>query len=716
MNDDRGTTGPPVWKHVVMGVIALSLMAAGRPVAIAAASTPAARPITPRTAPDGALGSFAPLGSGFDSVVYALALKGDDTLYAGGEFTTAVGLPSGSLNKIAAWDDTWVPLGSGSLAGLNNLVSALAVKGDDTLYVGGLFTAAAGGTVGTLNRIAAWDDTWIPLGTGASNGLNDWVRALAVRDDDTVYAGGHFTAATGGGANSLNKVAAWDDTWFALGVGASQGLNNTVRSMTVLRDDTLYVSGQFTALSGGAANSLRYVASWDDTWATIGGGSGGGVNSPTSATAVLRDDTVIFGGGFNSTTSGTAANAIVARTPAAWSAFVSAGRNGLNSYIDAIVTDDTHGLVYVGGGFTGPHGGATGSLNYVAAWDVGIRAWIPFTVTGGSNGVTTASVGGSPNVVALALDDTQIYLGGNFTTAGGVPGFGNIARWSWDRPQGSHASTAEQGASVQVQGEGFIGVPPTGAVTVAGTPVAYTRDDSTHLTLTIPSSIAVGTHDIDVYGVGGWGEVGSVTVTAAPSPAPTPVPAGAPTSVSAVAGNASAIVTWTAPEFIGSFPISTYQVTSAPAAGTCLVAAPTTQCVVPSLRNGVAYTFTVRALTGAGWGADSSASDPVTPEGPAVPSIVITGMRDPIDSRYVLVNGTSSGLTGRLVKPWVSKSAGGGFSPGATSRLVAGDGSFDWRRRSAQTISVYFAYETVRSNTVTINNRRRSVLSTDQRR
>lgn len=708
MSDDRAVTRPSVWTHLVMGAVTLSLVAAGRPAGTAAASTPAARPITPRSIPDGGLGTFASLGSGFDSVVYALAIKGDDTLYAGGEFTTAVGLPSGSLSRIAAWDDTWVPLGSGSVTGLNNIVSALAVKGDDTLYVGGLFTAEAGGSVGTLNRIAAWDDTWVPLGTGPNNGLNDWVRALAVRDDDTVYAGGHFTAATGASANSLNKIASWDDTWIALGVGAHQGLNNTVRSMTVLRDDTLYVSGQFTAVNGGAANSLRYVASWDDTWATVGEGSGGGVNSPTSATAVLRDDTVIFGGGFNTTTSGTAANAIVARTPTSWSAFLSGGRNGLNSYIDAIVTDDTHGLVYVGGGFTGPRGGATGSLNYVAAWDVGIGAWIPFTATGGSNGVTTASIGGSPNVVALVLDDTQVYLGGNFTTAGGVPGFGNIARWTWDRPQGSNASTAEQGTSVQIQGEGFIGVPPSGAVTVSGTPVGYTRDDSTHLTLTLPSSIAAGTHSIDVYGIGGWGDVGYVTVTTAPSPPPAPLPAGAPTSVSAVAGNASAMVTWTSPESMGSFPISNYQVTSSPAGGTCLVAAPITECAVRSLRNGVAYRFTVRALTGAGWGADSSASDPVTPEGPAVPTIVITGMRDPIDSRYVLVEGASTGLTGRILKPWVSKSAGGGFSPGATSLVVPGDGSFEWRRRSTQTLSVYFAYQTVRSNTVTINSRRRS--------
>ena len=171
--------------------------------------------------------------------------------------------------------------------------------------------------------------------------------------------------------------------------------------------------------------------------------------------------------------------------------------------MDAIVTDDTRGLVYVGGWFDKAVGGTAGSLKYVTAWDAAIRAWIPLTVAGGANGVSVASVGGLPNVVALALDDSVLYLGGNFTTAGGVAGFGNIARWTWDPPQGSNAATAMQGTSVQVSGEGLVGIPGTGAVTVGAQPVSYARDDSAHLTLDIPLSLAAGTHAIQVNAAGG---------------------------------------------------------------------------------------------------------------------------------------------------------------------------------------------------------------------
>ncbi len=646
----------------------------------------------PRSAPDGALGSFTALGSGLNNVVYALALRGDDTLYVGGEFTAASGGGANSLNRIAAWDDTWIPLGTGAGNGVNNLVSALAVRGDDTLYIGGAFDAAAGQPAGSLSKIAAWDDTWVRLG----NGLNDWVRALAVSRDDTVYVGGHFTAAVGGAANSLNRIAAWDDTWVALG----GGLDNIARSLAVRDDDTLYVGGQFTAQFGGASNSLRSVGAWDDTWMPLGSAATNGLDSAVSAVSVFRDDTAMFGGGFSASASGTTLNKI-AGWRAGWAPFVAASGNGLNSTVDAIVTDDTRGLIYVGGWFDKAVGGTAGSLKYVTAWDAAIRAWIPLTVAGGANGVSVASVGVLPNVVALALDDSVLYLGGNFTTAGGVGGFGNIARWTWDPPQGSNAATAMQGASVQVSGEGLVGIPATGAVTVGAQPVSYARDDSTHLTLDIPLSLAAGTHAIQVNAAGGWGDIGTVQVTSAPVDPPAPTPAAAPLDVHAVAGDASAVVSWTEPVTAGSYPISFYQATSTPAGGTCLVAAPVTQCTVSGLRNGMEYSFTVHALTGAGWGATSDPSNAVTPSAPTRPSIVISGTRDSGDSRVVLVRGSTVGLVGEEVIAW-TRTGQSPFAEGIVPRIVADDGSFSWSRRARRSLDVFFAHGVTRSNVVSI--------------
>jgi Fibronectin type III domain. len=73
-----------------------------------------------------------------------------------------------------------------------------------------------------------------------------------------------------------------------------------------------------------------------------------------------------------------------------------------------------------------------------------------------------------------------------------------------------------------------------------------------------------------------------------PPPPPVPVPAGAPTSVTSVGGDSSALISWAPPTSSGSFPVSNYQVVGSPS-GQCLVPAAKVSCEIPGLRNGVEY-------------------------------------------------------------------------------------------------------------------------------
>ncbi len=100
-----------------------------------------------------------------------------------------------------------------------------------------------------------------------------------------------------------------------------------------------------------------------------------------------------------------------------------------------------------------------------------------------------------------------------------------------------------------------------------------------------------------------------------------PVP-GAPTNVTATAGDGSASVSWSAPANSGGSAISSYVVTAHDGCtiqGSVTVpgAPPATTTTFPSLTNGTAYTFTVAAVNSYGAGAQSVASNVVIPIGAA---------------------------------------------------------------------------------------------------
>jgi hypothetical protein len=179
---------------------------------------------------------------------------------------------------------TWSSLGTGSSNGVNSYVAALAVVGNE-VFVGGNFTLAGGVSANGVARFNTQTNTWSSLGTGSSNGVNNWVQALAVVGNEVVV-GGWFTSAGGVSANRVARFNTQTNTWSSLGTGSSNGVNNWVQALAVVGNEVV-VGGGFTSAGGVSANRVARFNTQTNTWSSLGTGSSNGVNSVVYALAVV---------------------------------------------------------------------------------------------------------------------------------------------------------------------------------------------------------------------------------------------------------------------------------------------------------------------------------------------------------------------------------------------------------------------------------------------
>jgi hypothetical protein len=104
-----------------------------------------------------------------------------------------------------------------------------------------------------------------------------------------------------------------------------------------------------------------------------------------------------------------------------------------------------------------------------------------------------------------------------------------------------------------------------------------------------------------------------------------PVP-GIPTSISAVAGDGAAFVSWAAPPNAANQNITSFVITSSPNGIIDTVnGATATSGIVAGLTNGVNYTFTVHATNAGGNGLESTPSNVVTPGAKPVVAVHVGG-------------------------------------------------------------------------------------------
>jgi len=201
-------------------------------------------------------------------------------------------------------------------------------------------------------------------------------------DGTNLYIGGSFKVA---GNVLANNLAKWDgQNWHSIGEGDENGISGDNLAVQALAyyEGKLYVGGNFLKAGTVAANG---VACWDGAqWNKLGADSTNGVTRRLVYEYDTLPNDTLFAGGF------------------VYELFAHSNK------------------VYMGGYF---HYAGNKISEGFAVWDITNESWESF-----NGGLASISEYDMAYAYAFEAKDNDIYVGGKFDNAGGVP-VKNIAKW-----------------------------------------------------------------------------------------------------------------------------------------------------------------------------------------------------------------------------------------------------------------------------------------------
>jgi hypothetical protein len=305
--------------------------------------------------------------------------SGVETLYlrdAGAWSTTAV-INGGQVNAML-YDQTdvlWYGTGD-RIANFPNTVTqatvgdvvAMALLPDNSILFGGHLTSPASGLLIKYDRGSG---TFVTYRAGLTG--TNVINAIAVGFDGTVYVIGDMTSPQGGCAKTSNGGVSWQSLTGGSGVaGIGAQPVNLVRGL----DGHIYLGGPAgMTVDALAANRVyRYntttlaFQNLPPTGSSPGLGSGA-----VNAVCTLPNGWVVFGGSFGTTRAGVTVNNVMAFNG---SNLIPLG-TGLNNTVNYLFSTPD-GKLYAVGNFTGPGGNAYALPDGLALWNGSV--WLPVDI------------------------------------------------------------------------------------------------------------------------------------------------------------------------------------------------------------------------------------------------------------------------------------------------------------------------------------------------
>ena len=377
--------------------------------------------------------TWSAVGSGAGGPVYALAAKGG-SLYVGGQFASAGGAAAKGIARLELATGFWTPLGEGIYAGFTprttvslGRVYSIVIDGND-IYVAGFFYRA--GTA-NANNVARWNlqsRTWSPIGSGLGSGALPVYSLVKVGAE--LFAGGGFP----GWLSRFNGTE-----WTTV----SPGVNDTVYALAA-SGNTLHVGGRFTRAGALTAGNLARLDVSTGAWSAVGSA----IDGPVYSLADIDGD-LYAGGGFSRI--GTLDASSIARYNGnTWEALGAGVGDSATPAVRSIAS--YAGQIFAGGTF---RVAGTVTAHNIATWDG--SDWR--ALGAGVDGTNRNGVDGA--VFAVAIKGEEVYVGGDFSRAGGVEAR-SVARWDgfeW-RPLGSGiggASPFVRALAVTADGTLYVG-------------------------------------------------------------------------------------------------------------------------------------------------------------------------------------------------------------------------------------------------------------------